>query len=98
MTWSYGDWHEDMVALYDDSTDAVVCWLQKKGGVDPQHLPLIKAAPELLTSLREAYEALDFAQAQVDSESDAIHLRRCRRRIKTVIDQAEGRSDETTPD
>ena len=54
---------------------------------------LIAAAPELLASLMEACEALDFAQAQVDSESDGIHLRRCRRRIKTVIAKAEGRSE-----
>lgn len=51
---------------------------------------LIASAPELLSALKEAYDALDFAQAQVDSESDAIHLRRCRRKIKTVIDKAEG--------
>lgn len=58
MTWSYGDWHEDMVALYDDGTDQMVCWLQKKGGVDTKALTLIKAAPELLTSLRAAVESI----------------------------------------
>lgn len=56
MTWSYGDWHEDMVALYDDDTDQMVCWLQKKGGVDPKALGLIKAAPELLAACRLALD------------------------------------------
>lgn len=54
MTWSYGDWHEDMVALYDDDTDQMVCWLQKKGGVDAKALALIKAAPGLLAALKKA--------------------------------------------
>lgn len=59
---------------------------------------LIAAAPELLAALREAYAALDFAQAQVDSEADRMHLTRCRRKIKPIIDRAEGRNSETTPD
>lgn len=60
--------------------------------------PALMAAPELLAALREAYAALDFAQAQVDSEADRMHLTRCRRKIKPIIDQAEGRTSETTPD
>ena len=62
------------------------------------NLNLLAAAPELLAALREAYAALDFAQAQVDSEADRMHLTRCRRKIKPVIDRAEGRADEATPD
>ena len=52
MTWSYGDWHEDRVALYDDSDDTMVCWLQKQGGMRWRALVLIKAAPELLDALK----------------------------------------------
>lgn len=54
MAWSYGDWHEDMVALYDDDTDQMVCWLQKKGGVDSKALGLIRHAPELLDELKRS--------------------------------------------
>ena len=50
---------------------------------------------QLLAALRDAYDALDYAQAQVDSESDRMHLRRVRRKIKPVIDRAEGNADET---
>lgn len=52
---------------------------------------LIAAAPELLAALKKAYDALDYAQAQVDSDTDRWHLTRCRRKLKPVIDRAEGR-------
>lgn len=54
---------------------------------------LITAAPELLAALKDAYDALDYAQAQVESETDRMHLTRCRRKIKPVIDAAEGRGE-----
>jgi enoyl reductase-like protein len=54
---------------------------------------LIAAAPELLAALKDAYDALDYAQAQVDSDDDRWHLTRCRRKIKPVIDKAEGRDE-----
>lgn len=54
---------------------------------------LIAAAPDLLAALKEAYDALDYAQAQVDSETDRMYLTRHRRKIKPVIDNAEGRSE-----
>ena len=54
---------------------------------------LIAAAPELLSALKDAYDALDYAQAQVDSDDDRWHLTRCRRKIKPVINKAEGRSE-----
>lgn len=54
---------------------------------------LIAAAPELLAALKDAYDALDYAQAQVDSDADRMHLTRCRRKIKPVIEAAEGRSE-----
>lgn len=54
---------------------------------------LIEAAPALLVALRDAYDALDYAQAQVDSDTDRMHLTRCRRKIKPVIDWAEGRGE-----
>ena len=53
---------------------------------------LIAAAPVLLESLKDAYDALDYAQAQVDSDDERWRLTGCRRRIKPVIDKAEGRS------
>ena len=54
---------------------------------------LVAAAPELLAALKDAYDALDYAQAQVDSEDDRMRLTRCRRKIKPVIYKAEGRSE-----
>lgn len=51
---------------------------------------LIAAAPGLLAALKDAYDALDYAQAQVDSDDDRMHLTRCRRKIKPIITQAEG--------
>lgn len=53
-------------------------------------LRLMAAAPELLAALKDAYDALDYAQAQVDSDDDRMYLTRCRRKIKPIITQAEG--------
>jgi hypothetical protein len=52
---------------------------------------LIAAAPDLLDTLRLADDALDYAQAQVDSESDRERLRHWRTRVQNVIALAEGR-------
>jgi hypothetical protein len=54
---------------------------------------LIAAAPELLAALKDAYDALDYAQAQADSDDHRWHLTGCRRKIKPVIDKAEGRGE-----
>ena len=61
--WSLGDWHEHMVAVYDESDDRMVCWLQNnewtKEGANPgqvQHL--IKAAPELLSAVTTVSDEL----------------------------------------
>lgn len=54
---------------------------------------LAAAAPRLLDALKFAYDALDYAQAQVDSDSDRKYLLRCRQIIKPVISSAEGRSE-----
>ena len=52
---------------------------------------LIAAAPDMLDTLRLADDALDYAQAQVDSESDRERLRHWRTRVQNVIALAEGR-------
>ena len=52
---------------------------------------LIAAAPDMLDALRTADDALDYAQAQVDSESDRERLRHWRTRVQNVIALAEGR-------
>lgn len=54
---------------------------------------LIAAAPELLATLHIAADALDYAQAQVDSENDAHNLRVRLVQVKRVIAKAEGRSE-----
>jgi hypothetical protein len=52
---------------------------------------LIACAPEMLDALRMAADALDLAQAQVDSANDRDNL--CKRlvAVKRVIAKAEGR-------
>jgi hypothetical protein len=55
---------------------------------------LIAAAPELLAALHISADALDYAQAQVDSENDAHNLRVRLVQVKRVIAKAEGRTDE----
>jgi len=63
------------------------------GSPKPSDVRLIAAAPELLAALKDAYDALDYAQAQVDSDADRMHLTRCRRKIAPIIAKAEGRSE-----
>lgn len=55
-----------------------------------QDLALLVAAPEMLAALRLAHDALDFAQAQVESESDAYQLRKWRVAVGRAISKAEG--------
>lgn len=64
--WSLGDWHEAMVAVYDESDDRMVCWLQNHGWKDNASLSaeagqvqhLIKAAPELLAAVTTVSDEL----------------------------------------
>ncbi len=54
---------------------------------------LVASAPEMLDALRLAADAIDLAQAQVDSDNDRYTL--CKRlvAVKRVIAKAEGRND-----
>jgi len=52
---------------------------------------LMAAAPELLEALRIAADAIDMAQAQVDSENDRYNLCKKLVSVKRVIAKAEGR-------
>lgn len=87
---SLGDWHEDRVCIYDDSTDTAVAWISEAQGrpLPGTLLMLIKAAPDMLKALYLASAALDFAQAQVDSEKDAVAIRSWRRDIQAAIAKA----------
>lgn len=51
---------------------------------------ILMAAPEMLAALRLADNALDYAQAQVDSERDAAALRSWRRDVQRAIASAVG--------
>jgi hypothetical protein len=97
MTWSYGDWHEDRVALYDDSDDTMVCWLQKQGGVKAEALALIKAAPELLEACRLLlFEGRDSYACYCSDEDYMFHTKRdkCDYCIAAAaIYKAEGRGE-----
>jgi hypothetical protein len=102
MTWSYGDWHEDRVALYDDSNDTLVCWLQKQGGISTQALTLVKAAPEMLAALADTVTRLEMIASDMrggllghniglaDYEAG---VRRCYERAAAAIAKAEGRDE-----
>jgi hypothetical protein len=52
---------------------------------------LMASAPELLAALRIADEALDYAQAQVDSERDRKRLLHWRTQVQNAISLAEGK-------
>jgi hypothetical protein len=51
---------------------------------------LLLAAPELLAALKVAADAIDYAQAQVDSENDRHNLLVRLAQVKRVIAKAEG--------
>jgi hypothetical protein len=88
--WSFdGDYVESLALLKPLS----VATLADCGHSTEGNGILIAAAPELLAALKDAYDALDYAQAQVDSDDVRWHLTRCCRKIKPVIDKAEGRSE-----
>lgn len=94
MSWSYGDWHEDMVALYDDSNDRMVCWLQKQGGVDAKALGLIKAAPELLAALKLLRDPDGVGRWPCYCNEPHFDGGKCENCIATAaIDKAEGSSE-----
>lgn len=65
-----------------------------QGGFNPDDIRLMAMAPGLLVALRVAHDALDYAQAQVDSEADAYRLRKWRVEIGRAIAKAEGRADD----
>ena len=56
----------------------------------PHDRRLIEAAPELLETLKVASNAIDYGQAQVDSEEDRYRLRKWLVQVKRVIARAEG--------
>jgi len=55
-------------------------------------------ANELLAALKVASDALDFAQAQVDSPNDARHLRSQLAKVQRVIAKAESDEQDGTGD
>jgi len=89
--WPSDVWHVDMpgrtysigVSRADSDEDMAVEEVQANAR-------LIACAPEMLDALRLAADALDLAQAQVDSENDRYNL--CKRlvAVKRVIAKAEG--------
>jgi hypothetical protein len=55
-----------------------------------EDLRLMAAAPEMLATLRIAADALDYAQAQVDSHNDAHNLLVRLEQVKRVIAKVAG--------
>ena len=54
---------------------------------------LIASAPDLLATLKAAADAIDYAQAQVDSENDRHNLLVRLVQVQRVIAKAEGRAE-----
>lgn len=54
---------------------------------------ILMAAPELLKALKVAADAIDYGQAQVDSEEDRYRLRKWLVQVKRVIAKTERRSE-----
>ena len=57
---------------------------------NPDDLRLMAAAPEMLDALKVAADAIDYAQAQVDSENDRHNLLVRLGQVQRVIAKAEG--------
>lgn len=81
IAWTASTWDDDMGDVVTAEDDANAC--------------LIAAAPDMLKALQLADNALDYAQAQVDSERDAAALRSWRRDVQRAIAIATG-TQETT--
>ena len=58
---------------------------------------LMAASPEMLAALRIAEDALDYAQAQVDSERDRKRLLHWRTQVQNAISLAEGTHGKERP-
>ena len=104
MSHTPGPWDvdDDTMEIFSITPGHSTGWIAKVLGNDNNGRPLppeemaanarlIAAAPDLLDTLRLADDALDYAQAQVDSESDRERLRHWRTRVQNVIALAEGR-------
>lgn len=89
--WAVGEkrgvWTGPVVSADDGRRGvAFVC---ENSDVSAANASLIAAAPELLAALRIADDALDFAQAQVDSERDRQRLLHWRKQVQDAISLAE---------
>lgn len=68
---------------------AFVCGAGIDGALAARRARLIAAAPEMLAALRVADDALDYAQAQVDSDRDRKRLLHWRTQVQNAISLAE---------
>ena len=104
MSHTPGPWDvdDDTMEIFSITPGHSTGWIAKVLGNDDNGRPLtpdemaanarlIACAPEMLDALRLAADAIDLAQAQVDSENDRDNL--CKRlvAVKRVITKAEGR-------
>jgi len=90
--WPSDVWHVDMsdgrYSVIVSRADESAVWSAEESQANAR---LIAAAPDMLDALRTADDALDYAQAQVDSDKDRDRLRQWRTRVQNVIALAEGR-------
>ena len=104
MSHTPGPWDvdDDTMEIFSIKPGHSTGWIAKVLGNDDNGRPLtpeemesnarlIAAAPDMLDALRTADDALDYAQAQVDSERDRERLLHWRTRVQNVIALAEGR-------
>jgi hypothetical protein len=99
MTHTQGPWvvrepeGDALHEIYAENGGDLICfpvWTHNQKA----NIPLIAAAPELLETLKVAANAIDYGQAQVDSEEDRYKLRKWLVQVKRVIAKAEGRTDD----
>ena len=84
-----GVWHGPAVQDAEGLGVAFVCGAGSDKARADRLAKVIAAAPELLAALRIADDALDFAQAQVDSERDRRRLLHWRTQVQNAISLAE---------
>ncbi len=82
---------QELTEVYAEDGGQQVCYVMNDTECEAANARLIACAPEMLDALRMAADAIDLAQAQVDSENDRHTL--CKRlvAVKRVIAKAEGR-------
>jgi hypothetical protein len=80
--------------IHSGALEVAQVWEDDDDSEMAANVHLIAAAPELLEALKVAANAIDYGQAQVDSEEDRYKLRKWLVQVRRVIYKAEGKESE----